>query len=238
MGFLHSQVHDVGTLRRRRIVDLCRRLAAALLAGLTLFAILQYVSGMIITKPIVVAAKVINRGDTIHSEQLRIIAVPEVGVLHDMMSVISDVEGSIARIQIPSGAPLLASAIGPRPIIPDGYTVIDVRLSGGWREVIKSDNVSLSAAGPCNTDAEPSITPTSGQQPVITCTIADHAIVMGAARDDESGTAVIPLAMPAEEALHILSVQEQGIIVAAGQSASTNALSGSADYRRSANTSQ
>lgn len=231
MGVLHSRVPAAGTLQRRRIIDRCRRLAAALLAGLTSFAILQYVSGLVITRPIVVAAKVISRGDTIRSEQLRTITVPEVAVLHGMMSTINDVEGHIARIRIPLGAPLLASAVSQHPTVPDGYTVIDVRLSGGWREVIESDTVSLSASGPCNTGTESLTAPmTSGQPPMPTCIIAHHAIVMGTALDDESGTAVTPLAMPAEEALHVLSIQEHGMIVAVGQGNSTNTPSSPANH--------
>lgn len=46
------------------------------------------------------------------------------------------------------------------------------------------------------------------------CTLTDEALVMELAREDDMGGVGIAFAMPAADALRVLALQEQGMIVA------------------------
>lgn len=72
--------------------------------------------------------------------------------------------------------------------------------------------MGLSAAGVCG-QVDPAGTSEAGDSAEV-CVVAERAIIMGPASQDETGTALMPLALPADEALRLLGIQEQGMIVA------------------------
>ena len=76
--------------------------------------------------------------------------------------------------------------------------------------MLPGDAVGLTASGICS--AYPADVPNTGE----TCAIAARAVTMGMPAEPEagSGTALVPFALPSDEALRILTLQDQGMIVA------------------------
>ena len=198
MGFLHIRPQSADTLRRRRFRECCRRLLAALLAGTAVFAALQCVLGTVATRPVLVAVADIRRGETIRAESVAVREAPVSDPLARALETAQEATGRVAQADIARGSPLLREHVADQPVAPPGYTVVDVRLAGGWSGLIVGQTVGLSEAGD---SAE-------------VCVVAERAIIMGPASQDETGTALMPLALPADEALRLLGIQEQGMIVA------------------------
>lgn len=208
MSVFHFRGTSRNSLERRRLLDHCRRALTACAAGLAVFAALHCVMATVETGPIVVAAVALARGDVIRDSDVTIRTVPASNVLDGALRHIAEANGNIAQTDIAAGTPLLTGMIGKRPVTPPGYTVIDVRLAGGWQDLIPGDVIALSAAGVCEQSTDSTDT----------CVVAGHAVTMGSIGDDGTGGVTLPLALPADEALHILSLQEQGMIVAVARS--------------------
>lgn len=210
MGFLHIRPQSADTLRRRRFRERCRRLLAALLAGTAVFTALQCVLGTVATRPVLVAVADIRRGETIRAESVAVREAPVSDPLARALETAQEATGRVAQADIARGSPLLREHVADQPVAPPGYTVVDVRLAGGWSGLIVGQTVGLSAAGVCG-QVDP--TGASGAESDV-CVVAERAIIMGPASQDETGTALMPLALPADEALRLLGIQEQGMIVA------------------------
>lgn len=212
MGFLHIWSQSADTLRRRRFRERCRRLLAALLAGTAVFAALQCVLGTVATRPVLVAVADIRRGETIRAESVAVREAPVSDPLARALETTQEATGRVAQADIARGSPLLREHVADQPVAPPGYTVVDVRLAGGWSGLIVGQTVGLSAAGVCG-QTDPTGASGAGTTADV-CVVAERAIIMGPASQDETGTALMPLALPADEALRLLGIQEQGMIVA------------------------
>lgn len=211
MGFSHMRPPAFGgTLERRRLLDRCRRLLVAATVGLAVFSILQCVRSVVATQTVLVAAAPIVRGQVIRAGDLTLSTVPASDTFAGVLRRVSDAEGRVAQSDLDRGMPVLSTVVTDRPATPDGYTVIDVRLSGGWEGLAPGDAVSLSASGVCDRLAPESSGGDGG------CAVASHALVMGMPDEPEgaSGTALAPLALPSDDALRVLELQDQGVIVA------------------------
>lgn len=198
------------SLERRRLIDRGRRLLTSVLAGLAVLAILQCLESTVATQTVLLAAADIDRGQTIHAGDVEAVSVPASDAFAGSLRHVADAEGLIARVDIAEGMPILGTLAGERPATPPGHTVIDVRLSGGWEGLLPGDAVGLTASGICS--AYPADVPNTGE----TCAIAARAVTMGMPAEPEagSGTALVPFALPSDEALRILTLQDQGMIVA------------------------
>lgn len=198
------------SLERRRLIDRGRRLLASVLAGLAVLAILQCLESTVATQTVLLAAADIDRGQAIHAGDVEAVSVPACDAFAGALRHVADAEGLIARVDIAEGMPILGTLADERPATPPGYTVIDVQLSGGWEGLLPGDTVGLTASGICS--AYPSDAPNTGE----TCAIAARAVTMGMPAEPEagSGTALVPFALPSDEALRILTLQDQGMIVA------------------------
>lgn len=145
-----------GTLRQRRGLAFARRLAIACCAGAAVFATLQCVVAGVGTQPIVVATRAIERGAALTSGDVRIVEIPASTIWSGSLSRVDQAAGQIAQVPLARGQPVLASMIAVQPVIPDGYTTIDVSLASSSGKLIAGDIVDLVTNLDCSTaDSEP-----------------------------------------------------------------------------------
>ncbi|RSX52907.1 metal ABC transporter ATPase [Bifidobacterium goeldii] len=152
-----------GTLRQRRGLALARRLAIACCAGTAVFAALQCIVAGVGTQPVVVAARAIERGAALTGSDVRIVEIPASAIWSGSLSRVDQASGQIAQVPLARGQPVLASMIALQPVIPDGYTTIDVSLASSSGELIAGDIVDLVTNLDCSTaDSESADSDDSG----------------------------------------------------------------------------
>ena len=177
-----------------------RRIVAAAGAALAMMLALACILADHETRPILVAASRIERGATLHPDQLTLVQVPAADCLGTAIGSWDDWTAhhggtAIAAIDIEAGQPILPAMIRASPVTPAGHTVIEVRLASDGTTLTPGDEIALASAVGCADDAR-------------SCLICDHAIVMGT--DGEYTT----VALDADDALRIMASQEAGAIVA------------------------
>lgn len=144
-----------GTLRQRRILALARRLAIACCAGITVFATLQCIVASVQTQPVVIAARRIVRGAQLRNNDVRIVQVPVSTIWSGALTRAEEVTGQIAQVELARGQPILQFSIAERPVLPNGHTTIDVRLSSSSDRLIAGDLVDLVTNMDCVATATP-----------------------------------------------------------------------------------
>ncbi|KAA8828889.1 SAF domain-containing protein [Bifidobacterium myosotis] len=200
-----------GSLKRRRLYAVIRRLAAALFAGLAVLFAVQAVLSTVETTPVVVAARAIERGSPIGDADVRVIDLPKTALGPSMTGDMSAVIGLIAQIDIAAGDSVLTTMARDVPLAPTGTTVIAVRLASSPDGLLPGDEVSLVSTVGCD-----------GED----CTLAEQALVMavGGQADTGSGSSLgtlygdnaqtVSCAMRPKEASKVIALQEAGAVVA------------------------
>lgn len=143
-----------GQLRRERIRrDALRRLAVACSAGMAVFCVLQAVSSIIPSQPVVVANVAVARGTSLHASMLTERIVPGNDTLRTAIRSPTDALGMVAQVDIAAGEPLLGSMIRAAPVAPAGHAVVDVRPVSNVDDIVVGDRVALTAVDGCVGDA-------------------------------------------------------------------------------------
>ncbi|MCH9276208.1 SAF domain-containing protein [Bifidobacterium amazonense] len=222
-----------GGPRRRRTMRLMRRWLSALCAGLAVFAALSCVLETAETRRILVAASDIARGSSVDGTRLRMIEVPAHAVFDAVVDSTAELDGdAVAQVDIAAGQPLFRSMIGTRPAVPDGHAVVEVRLSSAPDALTAGETIALASAHGCahaddaDGDAADGTADRDGSgqlepDAVASCTLTSQAIVValpaGSSVDDPSRTGsanLVSLAMPADDAMRVLTAQESGPVIA------------------------
>lgn len=200
-----------GSLKRRRLYAVIRRLTAALFAGLAVLFAVQAVLSTVETTPVVVAARAIERGSPIGGADVRVVNLPKTALGPSMTDDMSAVIGLIAQIDIAAGDSVLTTMARDVPLAPTGTTVIAVRLASSPDGLLPGDEVSLVSTVGCD-----------GED----CTLAEQALVMavGGQADTGSGSSLgtlygdnaqtVSCAMRPKEASKVIALQEAGAVVA------------------------
>ncbi|WP_160268233.1 SAF domain-containing protein [Bifidobacterium biavatii] len=138
-------------LRRRRALRAARRWLAALCAGVAVFAALSCMTETAETRRIVVASSDIARGSVIRGPMLQTIDVPTSAALDSAIGSVGELDGdeAVAQVDIAAGQPLFRSMVSARPTVPDGHTVVEVRLSSAPDALTVGEEVSLASASGC-----------------------------------------------------------------------------------------
>ncbi|KAB8286734.1 flagellar basal body P-ring biosynthesis protein FlgA [Bifidobacterium ramosum] len=190
-----------------------RRWTAAICAAGAVYAGLMCVAGATVTRPVVVAATAMRRGDAVNGDMFRVVEVPADAALDTALSSMEDVaDDGIAQVDIAEGQPIFDAMIRGSPVTPDGFTVIEVRLASAVDALMVGDTVSLSSAMGCaaGDDAHDD----AHDDAEISCLLAERALVMSRFKE------LTALAMPPEDALRVMTSQEAGAIVAVAKQSS------------------
>lgn len=193
-----------GSLRRRRMADALRRLTAALCVGLAVLFGIEAVLAVVETEPMVVAARLIRRGDIILAADVQLADMPVSAIGPSWACNIEDVVGKVAQIDIEAADPISTHMARDAPVAPTGTTVIEVRLASSVDDVLAGDQVRLVSAVGCE-----------GAD----CTLAENATVMNVDKPDTTGALgsndrLVSFAMPPEAAAKVMELQQAGAIMA------------------------
>ncbi|MBT1163499.1 SAF domain-containing protein [Bifidobacterium felsineum] len=198
-----------------------RRVAAATCAGLAVLFALETVTAHIATVPVVVATRHIAHGSTIGLSDMAIRYFPPSAASDSMLSSVDDVVGHIAHIDITVGDPILAHMARTAPVVPEGTTVIEVRLTSSVDELLAGDTVQLVSALGCETDAAGTNEDDDSNADHAHCVLADAALVMGINKTADTsytdGRQLVSFAMDPDAAARVMRHQESGPIMAVMQ---------------------
>lgn len=215
-----------GSLRRRRLMDALRRMMVAVCVGLAVFAALACVTGSVATRTVVIAAADIARGTAVDGSMLRLARMPagDGSALRGAWASLEDLPGhGIAQVDIVAGQPVYGPMIRDQPTIPNGFTVIEVRLASDADALMAGDEIALASAAGCDdADKDEDSGRTDGDDASHpSCVLVERALVMGqspkASAAGYATDATTALAMPPEDALRVMSSQEAGAIIAVAQ---------------------
>lgn len=203
-----------GSLKYRRWMHALRRIAVALCVGLAVVFGLEAVLSRVATTPVVVATRQIDRGTTINAEDIALVEFPVSAQSPSMLDAVEDVAGHIAAIDIMSGDPVLTHMARDAPVVPQGTTVVEVRLFSSADELVVGDRVQLVSTLGCAETAETADDENDG------CVLADDALVMRISpiADTSYGEQqLVSFAMKPDAAMHIMQLEDAGAIVAVMQ---------------------
>ena len=185
---------------RRRNAQL-HRLLASLCAGLAIFAALQCVRLTISTQSVVIAAKSIAKGGVISADSLALRDIPYDEALRSVAHDMDIAEGSIV-----TSAMARAS-----PVVPKGYTAVEVRLASSADSLTIGDTVTLSSATMFS-EATPETVP--DMDAVSLRELCTGAILTAKPSRNADGNTLAVFAMPPHEAATVLQAQEYSAIIA------------------------
>lgn len=119
-----------------------------------MFCVLQTVSSIIPSQPVVVANVAVTRGTSLQTSMLSERIVPGNDTMRTAIRSPTDAIGMVAQVDIAAGEPLLGSMIRAAPVAPAGYAVVDVRPVSNVDGIVAGDRVALTAVGGCDGDAD------------------------------------------------------------------------------------
>ena len=191
--------------RRRRNAQL-HRLLASLCAGLAIFAALQCVRLTISTQSVVIAAKSIAKGGVISADSLALRDIPYDEALRSVAHDIDDAVGLIAQVDIAEGSIVTSAMARASPVVPKGYTAVEVRLASSADSLTIGDTVTLSS------EATPETVP--DMDAVSLRELCTGAILTAKPSRNADGDTLAVFAMPPHEAATVLQAQEYSAIIA------------------------
>lgn len=196
--------------RRRRNAQL-HRLLASLCAGLAIFAALQCVRLTISTQSVVIAAKSIAKGGVISADSLALRDIPYDEALRSVAHDIDDAVGLIAQVDIAEGSIVTSAMARASPVVPKGYTAVEVRLASSADSLTIGDTVTLSSATMFS-EATPETVP--DMDAVSLRELCTGAILTAKPSRNADGDTLAVFAMPPHEAATVLQSQEYSAIIA------------------------
>lgn len=182
-----------------------RRLAVALCMGMAVFLTLEDFLPDRHHVTQVVAARSIERGQTIQRRDVTTMTVPASAwkpAANDAEQII----GRVAQIDIVAGDWISTNMARDSPIIPIGTTVLEVRLASDPDQLMPGDHVRLASTMGCEGDE---------------CLLSGDALVMSAPsggdttqRPLDAESTTMAFALPPEDAARVMRLQQTGAIVA------------------------
>lgn len=216
-----------GRLSKRRAKAKLTRLAAAVCAGLAMFAALSCVEATVATTPVVVATREIARGNVVRKADVEVAALPASSAMEHALGDMDEAVGTVAQGDIEAGQPLFDTSVSEAPVAPDNRTVLEVRVASDVADLIAGDRVALATAitESCPADAPENPPPeaTDGDASAAQtetldglCSLSEDALVMAKPRKDDQNISggTVSLALPPQDALRVMAVQENAPIVA------------------------
>lgn len=190
-----------------------------MLAGLSVFSLSHYLSAIITdTTPLVVAKRDIQRGDTLEKSSLLLIQAPRSDAFRHAFTTASELEGMIARTDIAQGQAIYSSALSSTLETGTGLTKLRVKLASVPNDLYPGDKVKLVTSGSCTAQEQP--------EQELLCTLSEEAQVLSISNDDEDSglfstvtgddqqNASVEFALAPQEALAVISHQQEGPIIA------------------------
>ena len=184
-----------------------RHAAIAMLAGFSVFMLLQGVAARSGTRVVVVAAHALARGDTLTPRDVVLREEPVSALWDYSPSSPEDVADMVLQLDVPAGVPILTPMLSPMPVVPEGFTAISVSLASVPMGVTTGMTVSLVASStPACAD--------EGDGQAHTCTVSSSAIVLGPpGTDDLTAASTQVFAMPPEDAVAVMAAQQAADIM-------------------------
>lgn len=204
-----NRVSSSAPHRRRRNAQL-HRLLASLCAGLAIFAALQCVRWTS-TQSVVIAAKSIAKGGVISADSLALRDIPYDEALRSVAHDIDDAVGLIAQVDIAEGSIVTSAMARASPVVPKGYTAVEVRLASSADSLTIGDTVTLSSATMFS-EATPETVP--DMDAVSLRELCTGAILTAKPSRNADGDTLAVFAMPPHEAATVLQAQEYSAIIA------------------------
>lgn len=201
------------SLKQRRGLRTLRHILAAGCAGLAVFFALSALTHSARTRPVVMTSHHLSRGHRITAGDIAVRQLPSNVLQHATFSKISQVVGSITQIEVERNSPLLTGSIASIPRVPDGATVLDIRLTGVVRAIAPGEEIMLVAVTPC---ARTSCDEASS-------VLVERALVMDAPKTSKTTSGVtLPCAIDHQLVAKILAAQENAAIMAVARSTSNS----------------
>lgn len=215
----HNDLPLTDSLKHRRIRYQARRLACAMLASLSLFTLMQYLSSITSdTSPLVVASSDIQQGDALKRSSLQLIQAPQSDVFRQAFTTVGEVENLIARTEISRGQAIYRNAVTTSVETHNGLTKLRVNLASIPSDLHPGDHVTLVTSGSC-TESD------HGEEANL-CTLSEDAQVLNISKDEEdsglfssvstdnSSYNAVEFVLSPQEALAIIARQQEGPILA------------------------
>ncbi len=190
------------TLAGRRQRARLRRISVVAFACLSVLAVFSVMTSLQHSTTIIVAAHAIKRGETIRSQDIAVMKVPNSPITRNALQSSEEAVGKIAQIDFEANQPLSPTNARDAPVVPSGHTVLDVTVANGKTSLQAGDSVSLMSSVGCEEVSD-------------VCTLASKALVMGMA-DDDSGVR-LSVALDPDAALNVMKAAELGAIIAVHQ---------------------
>ena len=201
------------SLRQRRGLRTLRHILAAGCAGLAVFFALSALTHNAQTHPVVMASRHLSRGHRIAASDITVRQLPANIMQHATFSKMSQVTGSITQIEVERNSPLLTGSISSIPRVPDGATVLDIRLTGVVRAIAPGEEIMLVAVTPC---ARSSCDEASS-------VLVERALVMDTPKANKTASGVtLPCAVDHQLVAKILAAEENAAIMAVARSTSNS----------------
>lgn len=176
-----------------------------------MFAALQCVRLTISTQPAVIAAQPIAKGSVITADSLALRDLPYDEALRNVFHDCDDAVGLIAQVDVAEGGIVTSTMARASPVVPEGYTAIEVRLASSADNLSLGDVVTLSSATIFD-EATPEASPDTDA--VTLRELCSGAILTAKPSRDADGNTLAVFAVPPHEAATVLQAQEYSAIIA------------------------
>lgn len=163
------------------------------------------------TQSVVIAAKSIAKGGVISADSLALRDIPYDEALRSVAHDIDDAVGLIAQVDIAEGSIVTSAMARASPIVPKGYTAVEVRLASSADSLTIGDTVTLSSATMFS-EATPETVP--DMDAVSLRELCTGAILTAKPSRNADGDTLAVFAMPPHEAATVLQAQEYSAIIA------------------------
>jgi hypothetical protein len=180
----------------------------------------------------------IQRGTPISADMVIAKQIPSDEAFTHALHNFNEATGRIAQVDIRAGSILLRDMMRDRPITPQGFSLISVRLMSGTDDITVGDTLNVMTITPCpNQQGSGLLNPVqpNSERPdsdlsqldqdqerhenitdAQVCLLTDKAIAMNTAatQETEAQSSIISLAMPPDDAARVLMAQEGADLIA------------------------
>lgn len=192
---------------RRRLVRL-RRLVALVTLAVAAFIPIHLAMTLIPSSTVVVAREDLAAGRVLTTRDVDVRRIPPSGVLPGMSSMAANVVGRVLLVDVGRGEALSRGVLADAPRVPSGYAALEIPIVGTGAGIAPGDEVMLLSVGECAKD----------ERHEELCPVSDGALVLDGVRRRQ-GTAILSLALPAEDAIRVTRISDATPMVAVSASA-------------------
>lgn len=213
--FFHTRTHTSSTRNSLAFQHSVRRVLAIICAAISVFAALSCVRATVRTMNVITAIHTIERDAIITATDLAVRAIPYHHALDDAVSMPDVIAGMNAAVTIPQGSIVTFAMVSATPLLASDATTVRLALSSASGTFATGIHVRLVAAESCTdtTDSDSQASPASESTTQERCIVADDAIIMGPVETDDTGAALTPVGLDADDALRALSMHSPIVAV-------------------------